>query len=313
FAYLGQWANEEELYRAALKLNDNNVIAHNNYGLLLLKMKKVEQAESHLRKAIAYSHNTATALNSLAQLKLSQGKKEEAIYYSEKSIHLHPNVADSYAMLARIKISQYKYTEAKQLLKKSLTLAPNDINTLNTLGEILIYTNREDDALKALQHAITLAFTKDPVKSFALNNIGVIQLRKGKSPEAENSFREATRLQPGLLVARLNLIRVLLAKHDLDSAQTQIGAALALAPNQPVVLSLSGDVALARKQYAKAYVRYRRALFLNPDLADAHTGLAKVLRIFGNTDAADIQEAAESELRLRPRPSPSMRPANSIH
>jgi hypothetical protein len=39
-----------------------------------------------------------------------------------------------------------------------------------------------------------------------------------------------------------------------------------------VVLSLSGDVALARKQYAKAYVRYRRALFLNPDLADAHTG-----------------------------------------
>ena len=235
-------------------------------------MKKVEQAESHLRKAIAYSHNTATALNSLAQLKLSQGKKEEAIYYSEKSIHLHPNVADSYAMLARIKISQYKYTEAKQLLEKSLKLAPNDINTLNTLGEILIYTNREDDALKALQHAITLAFTKDPVKSFALNNIGVIQLRKGKSPEAENSFREATRLQPGLLVARLNLIRVLLAKHDLDSAQTQIGAALALAPNQPVVLSLSGDVALARKQYAKAYVRYSRALFLNPDLADAHTG-----------------------------------------
>jgi glutamyl-tRNA reductase len=39
-------------------------------------MKKVEQAESHLRKAIAYSHNTATALNSLAQLKLSQGKKK---------------------------------------------------------------------------------------------------------------------------------------------------------------------------------------------------------------------------------------------
>jgi len=216
-------------------------------------------------------------------------------------------------MRAKIKISQGKYTEAKCLLEKSLALDLANINTLNTLGEVLIYTNREDDALKILQRAISLAFTKDPVKSFALNNIGVIQLRKGKRTEAENSFREVTRLQPGLLVARLNLIRVLLARNDLDSAQAQIGAALAIAPNQPVVLSLSGDVALAKKQYAKAYVRYRRALFLNPDLAEAHAGLAKVLRIFGKADAADIQEAAANELRLRPHPPSVIRPEASLH
>jgi len=313
FAYLGQWANEEKLYLAALKLNDSNVIAHNNYGLLLLKMNKFEQAELHYRKSIAYSHDSAISLNSMAQLKFSQGKKNEAIYYIEKSISLHPTDASSYRMLAKIKISQDKYTEAKWLLEKSLALDPDNTSTLNTLGEVLIYTNREDDALKILKRATDLAFTKDPVKSVALNNIGVIQLRKGKKTEAENTFREATRLQPGLLVARLNLIRVLLAKHDLDSAQPQIGVALALTPKQPVVLSLSGDVALARKQYAKAYVQYRRALFLNPDLAEAHAGLAKVLRIFGKTDAADIQEAAANELSLRPHAPAVILPKASLH
>jgi len=62
FAYLGHWANEEELYRTALKTYENNVIAHNNYGLLLLKMKKFEQAEPHFRKAIAYSRQSAISL-----------------------------------------------------------------------------------------------------------------------------------------------------------------------------------------------------------------------------------------------------------
>ena len=313
FAYLGHWANEEELYRTALKTYENNVIAHNNYGLLLLKMKKFEQAEPHFRKAIAYSRQSAISLNNMALFNFSQDKKNEAIYYSEKAISLHPTDGNSYLMLAKIKISQEKYTEAKYLLEKSLTLNPKEINTLNTLGEVLIYINREDDALKVLQQATALAFTKDPVKGIAFNNIGVIQLRKGKQPEAIKNFREAIRLQPRLLVARLNLIRVLLATHDLDSAQTHIGVALALAPNQPMVLSLAGDVALARKQYAKAYVRYRRAIFLNPDLADAHSGLAKVLRIFGKADAADIQEAAASGLRLRPRPASVIRPEASLH
>ena len=166
FAYLGQWANEEELYLAALKLNDSNVIAHNNYGLLLLKMNKLEKAEFHYKKSIAYSHNSAISLNNMAQLKFSQDKKDEAIYYSEKSISLHPSDADSYRVLAKIKISQGKYTEAKGLLEKSLSLAPKDINALNTLGEVLIYINREDDALKTLKRGTTLAFTNDPVKGF---------------------------------------------------------------------------------------------------------------------------------------------------
>jgi len=313
FAYLGQWANEEELYRAALTLNDNNVIAHSNYGLLLLKMKKFDEAELHYKKAIAYSRNSAISLNNMAQLKFAQGRKNEAIYYSKKSIDLHPTDANSYRVLAKIKISQDKYTEAKCLLEKSLTLAPEDINALNTLGEVLIYINREEDALKIFKRGTAIAFTNDPVKSFMLNNIGVIQLRKGNRSEAESNFREATRLQPGLLVARLNLIRVLLASHDLDSAQTQIAATLALTPDNPVVLSLSGDIALARKQYAKAYVRYRRAICLNPDLADAHAGLAKVLRIIGKADAADIQDAAATELRLHPHLPSVIRPEVSLH
>lgn len=313
FAYLGHWANEEELYLAALRLHDNNLIAHNNYGLLLLKMKKFEQAESHLRKAIAYSHNAATSLNNLAQLKFSQDKIYEAIYYIEKSIKLHPTHSDSYTALAQIKISQKKYTEAESLLKKALTLDSKNINTINMLSEMLIHSHRGDEVIKLLQKGILISFDKDPIKSFMLNNVGVIQLHKGNQPEAEKNFREAIKLQPGLLVAHLNLIRVLLARNDLDSAQTQTRAALAIAPNQPVVLSLSGDVALARKQYAKAYVRYRRALFLNPDIADAHAGLAKVLRIFGKVDAADIQEAAATEIRLRPRPYPIMRPALPFH
>lgn len=313
FAYLGQWANEEELYRAALKLNDNNVTAHNNYGLNLVKKKNFTDAEAHYRKALHYSHNSATILNNLAQLKLFQGKNEEAIYYILKSIELHPAHASSYTALAHIKISQNKYKEAEALLSKALSLDAKNVNTLNLLGEALIHTHREGKALKMLQTGVAIAFDKDPVKSFLFNNIGVIQLRKGNKNEAEKSFKEATKLQPGLLVAHLNLTRVLLNRHDLDAARAQIGAALALAPNQPVALSLYGDIALASKQYAKAYIRYRRAISIDPDCDEAHAGLAKVLRILGKNDAADIQEAAANEIRLRPRPAPIMRPAASLH
>jgi len=308
FAYLGHWANEAELYSYALGINDNNAVGHNNYGNILVMQGKIDQAEKHFKKALFYNQDSPLSLNNLALLKLKIGRPVEALYYLTKAIATSPHVAVSYLNLANIRIHAGDDKAAEQLLRACLKEDPTFLPALNTLGEVLARTHRESDALVLFRQGLAKAYDKDPTKAFFLNNIGTMEMRFHHTTAAEAAFRAAVELQPKFLVARLNLARVQLETHDYSAARATLEKALALAPRDASTLTLYGNLALAQKHYARAYVRFRRALAINPNTVDAHTGLATVLRAIGRNDAADIQAAAATELRVRPAMPKPLRP-----
>jgi len=313
FAYLGHWANEEELYSYALETSDNNAVGHNNYGNILLAKGKVGLAELHYKKALHYNPNSPLALNNLAILKRNTGRTVEAIYYLTKAIATSPHFAGSYLNLANIRIQAGDDEAAEKLLCACLKDNPNHLMARNTLGEVLARTHREADALALFRQGLAEANDRDPVKAFFLNNIGAMEMHFHQRTAAETAFQAAATLQPKFLLAFLNLARVQLETHEYSSAKTTFKKALALDPHNPVSLTLYGNLALAQRQYARAYVRFRRALAVKPTAIDAHEGLATVLRKIGNADAAAIHTAFATELRLRPAMPRPRRPWTDRH
>lgn len=313
FAYLRHWANEAELYSYALDTNDNNAVGHNNYGNILVAKGKIMLAEHHYKKALRYSPNSPLALNNLAVLKRNVGRQVEAIYYLTKAIALNPHFAGSYLHLANIRIQAGDDAAAEQLLRACLKENPKNLDALNTLGEVLASTHREADALALFRQGLAKAYDKDPVKAFFLNNIGAMEMRFHHEAEAKAAFRAAMELQPKFLLALLNLARVQLKTFEYPAAKATLEKALSLNPRNSVALILYGNLALAQKHYARAYIRFRRALSVKPRAVDAHEGLATVLRAMGLNDAADIQAAAATELRLRPAMPKPQRPWTEWH
>lgn len=304
FSYLRHWENEEKLYSYSLTIDNDNIFGHNNYGNILYSKGNSAGAEEHYRQALRLSPLSPLALNNLAVLMLKINRPAEAVYYLTKAMEAHPRFVGSYDTLASIRIVAGDEAAAEKLLRQALAIDPNNLPSYNMLGELLIRTHRLDEAMALFQQGVAKAYDRDPLKAFLLNNIGVLEIRRNHPDQALAALREAVRLHPKFFIGLLNLARVQLLKQDYPGAEASLRQALALSPKNGLLWTLYAETAWDRKQYARAYGRYRRALAHNPDLPDAREGYAAVLRALGQNDDADIQAAAASELRRWPRPAP---------
>ena len=99
----------------------------------------------------------------------------------------------------------------------------------------------------------------------------------GVPGEAEPCLAALERLEPGRPATAV--LRGLLAwtREDLPACAAAFEEAETVAPHDPQTLTLLGRLNLRQRRWAEAEGRFRRALALDPDLADAHYGLSVAL------------------------------------
>lgn len=125
----------------------------------------------------------------------------------------------------------------------------------------------------ALYRAWLAVRVADPLRYVALFNLGVLHGSLQQPQEAEPLYREALRLQPTLLQARLNLGHALENQGKLDDAVAQwqqVLDELASVPQPDVALQLHALNNLARalesaKRYDEAEAYMARSLQVEPD------------------------------------------------
>ncbi len=88
--------------------------------------------------------------------------------------------------------------------------------------------------------------------------------REGDLAKALRLYRRVLSLSPDLVSARIELASQFLAAGNLQGAQTQLGQAKRLAPEEPAVRELLGDVFYRRGRTALAIREWQRALELSP-------------------------------------------------
>ncbi len=165
------WKNSITLYECALKVDEDNYLAHGNLGAALLEEKRYEEAAVHLSRALAKKPNLAGANANMALLSLLQnqpqksleyaraalhqaarnhrlyyniglimeqtGNLEEAMYVYRQAVHCHPYYYPAFSRIGVVQEKQGLYEQAYASYLKSIQANPNYADGCRNLAWLL--------------------------------------------------------------------------------------------------------------------------------------------------------------------------------
>jgi Tfp pilus assembly protein PilF len=185
------WRDSYTLFSHALKATDDNWLAHNNLGLVLVEQGKTQEAEKHYRQALRLMPEYYEAHSNLGLLLARQGKGEEAVAHYKKALAIHPGYAAAHNNLGMLFAEQGKIKEAEEHYRQALRGSPEYYAAHNNLGILLSQQGKYEEAVAHYLKALAI----NPDYADAHNNLGISLAQKGKHVEALGHFLEALRLK----------------------------------------------------------------------------------------------------------------------
>lgn len=156
-----------ELIEKALPALGKDAGAHNNYGLALLALSRLNEAEAAFRKATKLDFRFSDAYNNLAHMKNLEGNLLEARKFSQKALEANPNKAEALWNLAECEMRLKMTQSAIDGYRKYTRLRPNDSNAYLKLGSALFAMNQTDQAIQVLQQGLAVDPGNVPIATTA--------------------------------------------------------------------------------------------------------------------------------------------------
>jgi tetratricopeptide (TPR) repeat protein len=200
-------------------------------------------AEQESILALAQQPDDPQALALLALSRLEQGKKAPALEAAQSAVGLAPEEPFFHSVHAHVLREMERPEDAFQAVQEALRLDPADADNFSLLASIELYRNRWGPALEAAEQALALnaehvgaanlramalvrlgrkaeameavdyALDRAPDNAFSHANQGWNCLHRNDPRTAQEHFREALRLDPGLEYAREGMLEALKARN----------------------------------------------------------------------------------------------------
>ena len=219
-------------------------MAHHNLGSVQLKLERVAQAVYELREAIRLDPYLLEAYYNLARALRKGGQLEEALEVTGKAQQLSKEKADAARSIVLLQSAlQHReggeIEEALDKLRDAAALSPQLIEAHFQLALTLAQSGQNTvETEKALRRILDL----QPGHARAHHQLGRYLLETGRTDEAVNELRTATRLAPSLVDAHRVLGQLLLRQERWSLAATEFRAVLAWHPDD---LGTQNDLATA--------------------------------------------------------------------
>ena len=226
-----QWKNSETLFRHALAVTTDNMIAHNSLGGILEAQGKIEEAAIHYAEAVRIQPTYWVARCNLGLSLVQRGKIEEGMGYCRSALAINPRFANAHFDLGLALSIEGHFQEAVPEYEAACQLDPDSVRFRTTLAEALVRVGKTDEAAGYLQEVLQL----QPGYVPAQWHYGMLLVYTGNLKEALDHLREAVRLQPTVPIY-LDLASVLIRAGQSDAAITQYRNALRLQPDSPQAL-----------------------------------------------------------------------------
>lgn len=120
-------------FKAALKLNPDNLNAHVSIGLALGYKHNFEEAITHFRKAIKINSKIPEIYNSLAVALSYTGRVDEAIIQLKKAIEINPQFAKAHNSLGVMLAKKGKIDEGIAHLREAVKIDPGYLEAKKNL------------------------------------------------------------------------------------------------------------------------------------------------------------------------------------
>jgi predicted O-linked N-acetylglucosamine transferase (SPINDLY family) len=244
------------------------------------------QAEQLYRAILQADPNQVDALHLLGVIAYQAGHHEQAAASIGQALRLQPNAAEMHNNLGMVFQAQGKLAEAQDCYRQALRLQPGFAAAHYNLGNVLKDQGQLDEAAACYQQAVRL----QPDHADAHNNLGTLLKSQGRLVEATACYRQALRLRPDSPEPHNNLGNVLKDQWQLDEAAACYQQALRLNPDYAEGHYNLGNVRKEQGLLDEMLACYRQALRLQPDFAEAHGNLLYTLHFTPDYDAAAIYE-----------------------
>jgi tetratricopeptide (TPR) repeat protein len=205
-----------EPLKQAIAIEKKYFHAHNDLGVVYMKLGQAELSEAMFKEAIRINDQMELPHLNLAILLNRQGRYKEVADDLLKYQRRFPSVNSIHGPLIEALIESRMWAEAEAELKRALDLKMFDEVDLKTkLGAMQIRQGKFEAAAATLQEAVA----KEPDNAAALFNLGTALLQAGKLDEAEKRLLRAYEIRgssmPG---AQLMLGQLYFQKKDYEKA-----------------------------------------------------------------------------------------------
>lgn len=290
-------------FRAVLEIDAGNAAAHAGLGRAALAMETSEMAVEHLLRAVEIQPQATTLHHQLGLAYRKLGNHEAAAEHLARNTYgpvvfadplmdrlgLQVRSARAYLKRGNQALEQGRLAAAVGHYRRGVEIDPQDKLLHYNLALALIRSDHDRSA--AIEH-LRMALELDPEYRDAHYNLAAALAQVGERESATTHFERAYRIDPSDHLAHLEWARGLMATDERQSGVSELKLVLQDAAERRPEIAAQAALELARDatvdQPAEAEAHFRRALELDPELTEAHSGLGRVLAQRGEfPEAAD--------------------------
>jgi tetratricopeptide (TPR) repeat protein len=246
----------------------------------------------------------------LAKCLLDAGRTSESRALYEALVREHPDTAEAHYGLGRIDADRGEPASAVEHLRKACDLFPGfgaahfalarayrDLGEKEKAQEELALYQKDKLSWPSVPDPFMTAIVELKTGADARMQKGVQLAEAGQLQAAADEHEAAVSVDPTLLPAHVNLIRIYGSLGRPEKAEEHYRAAVALNPNLAEIHYNYGVLLSGQRRYTEAAEAFRRALELKPAYADAHYNYAYLLMTSGKLEEAAQHYRAAIENR----------------
>jgi tetratricopeptide (TPR) repeat protein len=291
---LATYSSEMALWKEVLQHQPNNIVAHNNIGLILTNAGRLQEAIEELQATLAIKPDYTYGLNNLGNALSAANRLPEAIQTLESAVRIDSGYFQARNNLGVALVRSGRPLEAIEQLQQARRLEPNNNEARVNLGNALLSAGRVDDSIREYEAVLAA----DPNHVLALINLSISLARAGRVSEAIERVEQALRLQPENSDAHTNLGTYLSKTGKAPQAMEQFRLAIERNPDDFNAHLNYGNLLVAAGRAKQAIAHFQRAVQLQPNSADAYSSLGAALQKVGQPQEA--VEPYRAALRLAP-------------
>src|SRR6266852_9109388 len=164
----------EAVFRRALALDPNFVVAQVHLARVLRHMNRFSEADPLYNSAIAQAKDAPT-LVLIADAMQSEQRWNDSEPVLRRALELDPKNPGALFLLGRVMTVNKRYAEAESAFKRAGEINPKNFQVQNLLGRAYLGLERYDDAFKTYERAAELASDRDRRQlggSFGFGGVG---------------------------------------------------------------------------------------------------------------------------------------------
>ncbi len=270
----------ETICREAIERNTGDINMWGLLGAVLIKMRRLQEAEQALRETIRLAPTFAKPHEDLGFALLEQERYEEAAAVLQEAVRLDPRLDQAQFNLGKALAQLGRGADADAAFEASFALAPRRRQLAEAAR--LHRDGKLDQAEKIYQQILQ----DDPHNVDALRMTAMAAATRQRYDDAERLLRRAVELAPDFLTAVIDLGRILKEQNRFEEAIECFKKAIDVNPANPHTHFLLASVYAPAGLNQAAAEEYQRTLELSPRHPGALLGLGNALKTIGRQEEA---------------------------